>query len=205
DADAQYLAALGENVTDIGQLFAFEEAQANGLNLLPRLASAEDMQVPAPGLPLSVSRTFTNSIIGRYHEGPFGRGWSWDEGWDRTLTVLPDGTVSITDGEGAERRFQPDRRGGFFAQPGDHASLTSQGAGVYTLQDLDGLLTAFNADGTVHYLQDTNGNRITAGYTNGLLSSLTHSSGQQLLIHYNTAGRIDSITDPASGRSATYT
>ena len=58
DADAQYLFSLGENVTDIGQLFGFEVQQANGYSPLVSLASATDAQVAAPGLPLSFSRTF---------------------------------------------------------------------------------------------------------------------------------------------------
>ena len=43
---------------------------------------------------------------------------------------------------------------------------------------------------------DSNGNRITAGYTDGNLTSLTHSSGRQLLIDYNRQGRIWHVTDP---------
>ena len=37
-------------------------------------------------------------------------------------------------------------------------------------------------------MQDTDGNRITAGYTAGQLTSLTASSGQYIHIGYNAAG-----------------
>ena len=50
----------------------------------------------------------------------------------------------------------------------------------YTLKELDGSISFFGTDGTLEYVQDTNGNRITAGYSNGLLTSLTDSSGQSL-------------------------
>jgi YD repeat-containing protein len=56
----------------------------------------------------------------------------------------------------------------------------------------------------LNYVQDANGNRITAGYTNGLLTSLTHSDGDQLAISYNAQGLISQVIDPA-GRVASYT
>ena len=55
----------------------------------------------------------------------------------------------------------------------------------------------------LNYVQDTNGNRITASYTNGLLTRLTHSSGQFLTLAYNAAGLVSTITDSA-GRTTTY-
>jgi RHS repeat-associated protein len=109
----------------------------------------------------------------------------------------------IADGSGSERRFQPDRRGGFFDQPGDHGMLIAGPGGTFTLHELNGLVTAFRADGKIDYVQDTNNNRITAGYTGDLLTSLTHSSGQTLQFAYN-AGRIIRVTDPV-GRATTYT
>ena len=36
--------------------------------------------------------------------------------------------------------------------------------GSYTWKQSDGLTTDFRADGKLDYLQDTNGNKITAGY-----------------------------------------
>jgi RHS repeat-associated protein len=205
DADASYLAGLGEKVTDLGQLFSFEILRANGFSPVPTLATPTDMSVPAPGLSLSVVRVFSNSIISRDQVGPFGMGWWWSDGWQRTLSVASDGTVTISDGNGSQRRFQPDLRGGYFGQEGDHATLTQLASGGYTVTETSGRVTAFRPDGAIDYIQDTNGNRITAGYTNGLLTSLTHSSGQSLQIAYDAGGRIKSITDPASGRTTTYT
>src|SRR5581483_10464191 len=68
----------------------------------------------------------------------------------------------------------------------------------------EGTLTAFRADGRIDYVQDTNGNRVTAVYTGGRLTQLQHSAGPALAIHYNAAGLIDRVTDPA-GRQVLYT
>jgi RHS repeat-associated protein len=205
DADAAYLAGLGENVTDLSKLFGFEILQANGLSPVSTLVATTDLSVPAPGLSLAVDRVFSNSIISRNQIGPFGLGWWWSDGWQRTLSVQGDGTVVIGDGDGSQRRFQPDVRGGYFDQAGDHATLAQLTGGGYSLTETTGLITAFRPDGAIDYIQDTNGNRIVAGYTNGLLTSLTHSSGQSLQIAYNSAGLIKSVTDPATGHTTTYT
>ena len=204
DASAQYLASIGENVTDIGQLFNFAVQQANGYSPLSSLASATDAQVTAPGLPLSFSRTFAPGIISRNETGLLG--WGWSTSWDTSLTVEADGSVNVLGPNGALRRFQPDRRtngADFFSQPGDHGVLSKVAGGGYLLTELNGQVTAYNADGTLNYVQDTDGNRITAGYTDGHMTSLTHSSGQSLTLTYNAAGHIATITDSAN-RVTTY-
>ncbi len=203
DASAQYLASIGENVTDIGQLFNFAVQQANGYSPLSSLASATDAQVTAPGLPLSFSRTFAPGLIARNETGLLG--WGWSTSWDTALTVDADGSVNVLGPNGALRRFQPDRRpgGGYFAQSGDHGVLSQIPGGGYLLTELNGQVTAYNADGTLNYVQDTDGNRITAGYTDGHMTSLTHSSGQSLTLTYDAAGHIATITDSAN-RVTTY-
>jgi RHS repeat-associated protein len=202
DADAQYLAGLGENVYELGQLTGFEIEQANGFSPLPSLAGGTDAAVATPGLSLNFARTFLPGIIARNQFGPFG--WGWSDSWQSTATPQADGTVLVAEPGGGRRIFQPDSRpgGAYFAQPGDHGSLIALAGGGYLLTETTGDATAYNPDGTLNYVQDTNGNRITAGYTFGILTSLTHSSGQSLTIAYG-AGVISSITD-SDGRTTTY-
>ncbi|MGP0064160.1 MAG: SdrD B-like domain-containing protein, partial [Isosphaeraceae bacterium] len=168
DTDAQYLGGLGEDVSDVGQLFDFEVQQAEGYSPLSSLASSTDAQVDTPGLPLSFDRTFTPGIISRNQFGRFG--WGWSDSWDTSLTVDPDGSVNVYGPDGSVRRFQPDSRGGYFDQAGDYGTLEALVGGGFTLTETDGQVTAYNPDGTLNYVQDTNGNRITASYTDGLLT-----------------------------------
>jgi len=195
DNNAVYLGRLGQHVVDVGQLLAFEFLQADGLSPLRTLASAVDAAVEAPGLPLVFSRTFPEPISQRFGLGPLGRGWSHN--WQYSLSVASDGTVTILGPGGSQRIYQPDSRdsNNYFPQTGDHATLTPLGGGAFTLREPAGLLRAFRADGKLDYVADPNGNRITCGYSDDLLTSLTHSSGQYLQIAYNPAGRIQSITD----------
>ena len=134
-----------------------------------------------------------------------GVGSTLDGPWQDTLTVQSDGTVIVSGPNGLDREFQPDSRGSdYLDQPGDHGTLTNDGDGTFTLKEADGSLTYFLADGQVGYIQDTKGNRIKAGYTNGLLTSLTQSDGQSLQISYNGAGLITQVTDPY-GRETRFT
>jgi len=203
DGYAAYLAQLGEDVTDINQLWSFAVQQAIGFSPIRQLTSVVDAQVATPGLALQFGRSFSSSLLGRYEMSPLGSGWTLAGGWGRSLQAQPDGTVDILDGDGSDRRFQPGRQGGYVDQAGDHGTLTAFGDGTFTIRELNGIVTGFRADGRIGYVQDTDGNRITAGYTGDLLTSLTHSSGQFLHIAHNSAGLIASVTD-SDGRTTTY-
>ena len=54
-----------------------------------------------------------------------------------------------------------------------------------------------------NYVQDQDGNRVTAGYANGQLTSLTSNSGASLAIGYNATGTIQSVTS-SDGRTVDY-
>jgi RHS repeat-associated protein len=205
DQDAAYLGSLGDLVTDVSQLWQFEIQQANGITPVPILASGIDMIAPSVGPTLDIGRSFAPTIIGRNLVGPFGAGWQLAGGWGQTLSVEADGTVIVTAADGTLQIFQPDGRpgGGYFAQPGDHNVLASLGNNTYTITAPTGGVTEL-VNGDVAFEQDTAGNRITAGYSGGPLTSLTASSGQSITLGYNSAGRINLVTD-SLGQSAHYT
>lgn len=205
DDNASYLGRLGETVLDVQQLWAFELQQANGISPVGTLAAAVDAAVVTPGLSLSIGRTFSDTIISRCEIGPLGYGWAMS--WQTRLEKDADGSVTIVGSNGSRRRFQPDSRSSqYFAEIGDNGVLTAGLGGSFTLRELDGLTTAFRADGKLDYVADTNGNRITAGYTGAKLTSLTHSSGPSLTIAYDpfATARISAITS-SDGRTAHFT
>ena len=194
DYNASYLGRLGVNVSDISKLLAFQFMQADGLTPLRSLASSVDASVTTPGLPLTFSRSFGEPISQRYALGPLGRGWSHN--WQYSLQQASDGTVTIFGPGGSQRVFQPNTlNGGYFAQAGDYGVLAAGGGGTYTLTEKSGLLYFYQSNGMLGYVQDLNQNRITLGYSGNLLTSLTHSSGQNIQIAYNGAGTIQTITD----------
>ncbi len=193
DDNATYLAKINRNVTDISKLLAFEFAQANGLGILSSLGGSTDAAVTAPGLDIVFRRAFLPSITGRYGTGPFGRGWYHN--WGLSLATDQDNAVIIEGPFGSQRVFQPDGDNGYSSQPGDQGRLVYTFQNTYELIESNGMRSVFSGQGLLSSITDTNGNRITASYTNGLLSRLTHSSGQWLQLAYNSNGRITSITD----------
>jgi RHS repeat-associated protein len=202
--NAAYLNQLGSQVTDVSRLFAFAVEQAGAL-LAPvaSLATATDASFPTPGLSLDLTRSYSSTIACRYSVGPFGRGWYTP--WQESLQLGADGTVTLRQTPDRLRIFQPDRRtsGAYFGLPGDTGTLVKQGDGSFRLTGANGQVTHFTAAGRLDSVQDANGNRITAGYTGGLLTSLTDSSGAALTLTCNAAGLVRSVTDPA-GRTTTY-
>src|SRR5262249_20240728 len=101
------------------------------------------------------------------------------------------------------RVFVRNADGSYTAAPSDFGTLTQPG-GIYQLREKTGLITVFHSDGSLDYFQDTNSNRLTAGYSNGRLTTLTHSNGSALTIVYNGQGRVQQVTDLA-GRATNYT
>jgi len=202
--NARYLAALGDNVTSVDDLWNFEVQQAVGYSIARTLDSVVDSAIPTPGLSLSFARRYDSSIQSRYGTGPFGRGWfsPWQTRINSTFTY---GVGLAVDNGGSSRTFVRDaRNGSFFSGTGDSAQLTLISIGVYELRAIDGSLTRFRQDGQIDYVKDTNNNRVTVGYnTNGRMISLTHSSGAILSFAYNATGRIATLTDSA-GRVTTY-
>ncbi|MBE9160631.1 putative Ig domain-containing protein [Nodosilinea sp. LEGE 06152] len=198
--NATHLSQLGEYTANVSQLLGFELQQAGNTLTGVALTSAIDLVDEAPGIALAFGRVFQQSLVERYTLSSLGRGWTHQ--WDTSLTADADSNVTIQTASG-QRVFTRQADGTYVGATGDFASLTVD-QGVYRLRELDGAISVFRSDGKLDYVQDTNGNRITAGYTSGRLTSLAHSNGDILAIAYNPQGRIGQVTD-STGRTTTYT
>jgi YD repeat-containing protein len=206
DNESSYLGRLGENVSVVSTLWgaAVEQADNAISPLSPFLASATDDSVATPGnLSLSFDRQFAQSISGRDIMSTLGMGWS--DQWQESATIASSGSVTINEPGGGQRVFDPSSAipGSYLSQPGNTGSLSADGSGGYLLTEANGIETDFTSAGLLNYMQDTDGNRITAGYSSGQLTSLTASSGQSITINYNNAGLVSSVTD-STGLTTTY-
>ncbi len=191
-ADADYLGQLGQRVTDAADLFAFKLQKTYGFSPIRYLASAVDATAVTPGLALVFGRVFPQTLPLRFELGPLGRGWSHN--WQFSLVQASDGTVTLLGPGGSRRTFTTDGVT-YTPQNGDHATLTAMAGGVFTLREADGQVSTFRADGKLDFVEDSNGNRITASYAGNALTTLSHSSGQVLQINTSPEGRITSVTD----------
>jgi len=197
--NATYLSQLGDYAPHVSRLLNFAFQQADNAYPVGSLTGATDSAAPAPGLPLVFGRTYYQPISRRYRIGAFGRGWTHT--WEASARTDDDGNVTILNQSG-HRPFLRLTDGSFQGIRGDEGLLTLQ-SGTYRLRETDGTVTAFGTDGNVSFLEDTQGNRITANYTDGRLTSLAHSSGATFTLSYNAQGRISRLTDQA-GRVTMY-
>jgi YD repeat-containing protein len=197
--DASALATVGAQLTTTSDAINFEAMKANDQFPSSVLTMASDIGLPGSGVPLTFARSFASTIVGRYDVGRLGAGWVDD--WDYSVATNSNGVVIVREGP-TTRAFGPGPNG-LVGQPGDPGVLTLVN-GAYQLRDPGGVLTVFNTDGSLSYIQDANNNRVTAGDANGLMTSLTASNGQSLTFTYNAQGRISQIAD-STGRTVTYT
>ncbi|PSB67532.1 hypothetical protein C7B61_05680, partial [filamentous cyanobacterium CCP1] len=139
------------------------------------------------------------SLSQRYTLGSLGRGNPFIG--DIRARVDADGNITI-ENAGTQRFFQRQADGSFQSQSGDTAVLTLQGD-IYQLREKNGTVIAFQTDGQLNFIQDPNGNRVTAEYSGDQLIRLSSSNGDRLTFIYNAQGRIVQATDQA-GRSTNY-
>ncbi len=200
--NAAYLAELDTIIYDSGQLFQFELMQAAAMGTPSMLEMQQDAFCPAPGLPLELVRFYRPGPLQRAKTGPMGYGWSHT--YDISLRERSDGSVVVNDAGGVDRAFKPAGDGGYIAPEGDSSRLEAIGGGEFRLTYQNGAEILFRSDGLLNYIEDTNGNRVTAAYdAAGRLIRLTHSNGDRFSFAYNAAGRLASFTDHA-GRTITY-
>jgi YD repeat-containing protein len=195
DNNMNYLARIGQTTHDPGVLFNFAILQASAaLNPVRALAESVDAIAPSPGFPLVFRRVYHQPILSRYKLGPLGRGWShnWDV-WVQSLTNY-NGIV-IHGPEGMDRFFGRFADGRYTGNPGDNGSIivTNQ---LYRLVEANKTTWQFNGNGKLDFFEDPNGNRITCGYSESQVTSLTHSSGRQLLLEYDGDGHLIRLIEP---------
>jgi RHS repeat-associated protein len=199
-AAASYLSEIGQRTPNTVQLENFVLRQADNGLLGSVLTTDHDLSVPTPGLTLDFSRLNLQTISGRYRLGPLGRGWA--SNWEISAQADAGGNVAIEE-SGPARFFTLEPDGSYRGLPGDAGVLTLIG-GVYQLRETNGNVLVFRADGKLDYMQDSNGNRITAAYDgSGNLISLTHTSGASLTFQYDVQGRLIQAM-ASTGITATY-
>jgi RHS repeat-associated protein len=200
--NADHLAELGQRVHDSAQLFTFEFVQAAQLGSPPSLTSVDDAGCPAPGLPLVFARSFLAGPSYRAREGALGRGWT--HSYEITLHERPDGSVVVNGPDGFDRIFDPDGIGGYTGAPGDYATLTAETGDQFLLAEKYGLSTHFRPDGRFDYIEEPNGNRVTATYNaSGELTRVRHSNGDEFTFTYYASGRLATLIDH-DGRVTNY-
>lgn len=169
----------------------------------------KEIDITLAGKPgISLKRTY-NSFDGR--EGIFGKGWS--AGCERSLIKVynlkevgvdaESGQVITADqiqyvyrsARGHLYEFTENDEGGF-SSPTELPALTlEEKNAVVRLIALGGGYEEYNKQGQLIADVDRNGNRISYSYAEGALTGISNSSGQSLVLVYDTNGHVISVTD----------
>ena len=203
DNNATYLGSLGENVKDIGALWAFMYLQANdALGPVEHLTTVFDASLPLPaGGDLSFWRNYHLAISGRFASGIMGNGWSVP--YQSSISHDANGAIDLNTVGEQSAVFLPDTRGGYFPSD-DGTKLMANGDGIYTVLGQGGESDTYAIDGTLAYHVDAQGNRKNFSYNiGGQLIGLTASTGQSITLTYNSAGLVATLTT-SQGDVTTY-
>jgi RHS repeat-associated protein len=203
DADATYLAQLGQPTNDVARLVNYEINKANDVFSTTTLGDNVDASLPVPGgLSLSFERWFQPDVSSRYQLGTLGLGWT--DNW--AVTASADASGDVTINESGVLRYFALSNGSYVPPLGDNGTLTKLASGGYQLTEANGTSTVFNSNGTLDYVEDSNGNTITTTYTSGLLTKLTASNGEYLTLSY-TNGLLTTLADSTNtaAEDSTYT
>jgi len=175
----------------------------NKRSFQPRLlASFVDASAPTPGIPLVFQRVYPHDSAHYPYLGPMGRGWVHN--YDICLEEFTDGRIVFHGPDGFNRFFTSNADGTYNSSPGDYGILTRDADGTFQLAEKNELVYRFHSNLRLDFIEDLNGNRITAVYdSSDRLVEIRHSCGQSFFLEYDESGRIVSLTDHV-GRVTTY-
>ncbi|MDA0181247.1 DNRLRE domain-containing protein [Solirubrobacter phytolaccae] len=177
---------------------------ANG-NLLVDATDA-----PFSGFEEGLARTFNSFATWRVW-GQLGPGWTNHHG-DGLYVGVPDwdGSIQVGLPSGAELTFYPDGGGGYFTPASNHAALSANPDGSYTvrLQPADAAESAYTGFPDPYHWRTQSivrgASTVTFGQEDANRRRTIVDANRTLLQERDTAGRIDTIVDQTSGRTVNY-
>ncbi len=161
-----------------------------------------DASAPTPGIPLEFRRVFPHDPANYPYMGPLGRGWTHN--WDLKLEEQTDGKIFLFDPTRVNRIFKSNFDGSYNSMPGDYGKLSRDPNGSFYLREKGGTIYHFLSNLKFDFIEDRNGNRITATYNGDHLDKLTHSSGSSFEMQYDDNGFLSKLIDHAN-RETKYT
>ncbi|MGH3656044.1 MAG: DUF6531 domain-containing protein [Micromonosporaceae bacterium] len=150
-----------------------------------------DLQIKGTGLDLVVDRYYNSRDT---TDGPLGPGWRLGIGHDVRVDELADGSVRYTAPSGARSVFTKHTTG-FANPPGIDANLElDTAAGEYVMSFHSGAKYVFDAaNGRQKRIEDRHGNQIVMAYNaDGFVSQVTDTQGRVIDFTY-TSGKLTTL------------
>ncbi len=160
-----------------------------------------DVYIPARGFDINLS-FYYNAFFYDTAFG-FGKGWTCSYGIQYKNDTA-NGKI-IFWGDGREDKYKYNS-GNYIAPNGFFNTLTQYQPNKYLLIELNG--NKFYFDNAVHKkitkLEEPNGNFINFTYTDTLLTTITNTAGQSIVLTYNAKGNLATVVDAITAPTRTY-
>ncbi|WP_299968754.1 polymorphic toxin-type HINT domain-containing protein [uncultured Roseobacter sp.] len=180
----------------------------------------QDAALDSFALPISMMRVYNNQDV--VNDGPFGRGWSTSyvmsirevtkfarlsvSGNTGAVAIAPivvGRQVVLRDDSGARHVFEQGPDDTWIPERARFGTLVKTGQGRFTWTRQDGIQFRFTSN-RLDRIVDLNGNALVVAYDGaGRIISVTNPAGRSLSYTYNDASKIAQITDNI-GRTVTY-
>ncbi|MGP3953889.1 DUF6531 domain-containing protein [Streptomyces sp. 7N604] len=155
-----------------------------------------DAELPAPGVPFSVKRTYSSDITAA---GGLGKGWVLP--WESRLEIKSDGDVVLHAEGGSEHPYAKQSGGTFTAPAWARSKLAANDSG-YKLTTPDLRTLDFDSTGRLTSVKDRAGQGLTLTYSGAQPTSIKDAAGRTATLSY--AGSLLSKITLADGRYVDY-
>ncbi|MCK5655021.1 MAG: RHS repeat protein [Candidatus Aureabacteria bacterium] len=150
-----------------------------------------DFSISSIGIPLKFERFYHSGML---YDGPIGDRWTHN--YNMQIEEQEDGNVTLLwKIEDYWNFFTKNPDGSYKSSGGKNYILAKNPDNTFTLKMKDNITYKFNLDNKLSAIEDLNGNQITLSYTDGLLITITDTSGRQLNFFYNENNKIEHIID----------
>ncbi|MCZ4509092.1 DUF6531 domain-containing protein [Streptomyces sp. ActVer] len=165
-----------------------------------QVESAADAQVPAPGVPFDLRRTYSSNNT---NSGILGKGWS--SAYDVQLEVSDTKVVYVAD-SGARITFAKDATSGAYTASslGIMATLTGAASGGFTLTSGAKEKLAFDTTGRLTGWWDAGGVGLSFEYSGTDLASVTDAAGHVIKLTVDPSSHLLEAVDLPGGQSVDY-
>ncbi len=162
-----------------------------------------DVSLPGNRMPMTISHVYNAD----QKASQVGYGSGWRLNLSQTLTPETIQGVSYMkyiDGDGTIHHFLVQSNKYYLQTPGLYLELVKNSDNTYTMKDTQNNQLKFSSAGNLIEIKNRLGDKITLGYSNNRITTVTDGAGRVAHLTYNASNILTKITDPA-GRAINFT
>jgi RHS repeat-associated protein len=162
-----------------------------------------DVSLPGNRMPMTISHVYNAD----QKASQVGYGSGWRLNLSQTLTPETIQGVSYMkyiDCDGTIHHFLVQSNKYYLQTPGLYLELVKNSDNTYTMKDTQNNQLKFSSAGNLIEIKNRLGDKITLGYSNNRITTVTDGAGRVAHLTYNASNILTKITDPA-GRAINFT